>query len=287
MTQTGLRVTPLTLAGKPTHSYVQVTPDMAARWLRSNGINRNLRMAKVNQYARDMAEGRWTLSNDDVCFDTDGVLLNGQHRLTAVVRSGQTVLLGIKRNVPRSAMPNIDTGASRTASDVLRLEGESNGALLGAVVKQAILVDSGRIYQDTKAQGVSHGEILEWLETHPAIRDSVRTTLRVMGHLDAPPSALAVTHYLIRRVNGDDLATYYLTQLARRVGEPEGSAVHAVDSRLRENRRHRGHYPTRNFVYLLVKGWNAYAQDRRVHTLQLAPKPGIVLRIPPVAKWAR
>lgn len=287
MNQPSPRVTPLTLAGKPIHSYVKVTPELAARWLQSNGINRNLRMAKVNQYARDMAEGRWTFSNDDVCFDSEGVLLNGQHRLTAVVRSGQTVTLGVKRNVPRSAMPNIDTGASRTASDVLRLEGERNGALLAASIKQLLLIETGRIYQDTKAQGVSHSEILEWLDTHPSIRESILAAMRAMGSLDCPPAALAVTHYLVRQVNGEPLASHYLLQLARRVGEPEGSAVLAVDSRLRDIRRHRGHYPTRNFVYLLVKGWNAYAEDRRVAQLQIAPKSGKPLRIPPVAKWAR
>lgn len=273
------------LVAKPTHSYVNVTPDMARRWLLRNSANRNLRAAKINQYARDMEAGRWTLSNDDICFAPDGTLLNGQHRLNAVIKSGRTVLMGIKRNVPPAARQNMDSGASRTPADVLRFAGEAHASLLGSALKQAILIETGRIYQDTNTHAVSRGEQVEFLAAHPELRGSVALVGRIKQNIDAPPTALAIAHWLITLTNGSDLADLYINQLAKRVGEPEGSAVHAVDSRLREVRRNRNSYSTRYFVYLLIKGWNYYAAGKAVTKLQMAPKGEF--RLPTVARWSR
>lgn len=292
------------LAPKPTHSYVHVTPEIAERWLRSNTANRAIRHTKVNQYARDMLAGRWTLSNDDLCFDVDGRLQNGQHRLNAVILSGCTVVMGVKRNLPRTAMHNMDTGAARSASEVLRFDNEKNGALLAATVKQLILIQSRRIYQDTKQQGVSHGEIVQWLSDHDewlteaqsvglrapevnSIRHSVSKTTSVKSAVDASPTSIAVAHYLIADANGGSLADLFIERIAEPINEPQGSAVHAIRGRLREVQKNRQVYPTRNHIYLLLKGWNYYADGRAVQRLQMAPKAGTRFKLPDVARWSR
>lgn len=294
-TPTPLNVSPL--VNKPTHSYVHVTPEIAERWLKANTSNRNIRQTKVNQYARDMSSGRWTLSNDDICFDQDGRLLNGQHRLNAVIVSGATVLMGIKRNVPRAAMSNMDTGAARTAGDVLGFANEKHSQLLASTVKQLVLVQSRRIYQDTKQQGVSHGEIVEWLDWHDAeleearslrlapseisdVRHSVSRASTLRRSIDAPPTSVAVSHFLISEASSRADADHFFDRIAEPFNEPEGSAVHAIRGRLREVQKSRSVYPPRNFVYLFLKGWNYYADDAAVRTLTMAPKAGTRFQIP-------
>lgn len=273
------------MTNKPDASYIAVTPETAERWLSGNTVNRKIRERRVQQYARDMAAGRWWPSNDAVAFSPDGELLNGQHRLNAVVRSGKTIVFLVVRNMPPESMTAMDQGAARSAGDALRFAGEHHTSTLAAVTKLCIVYTDGRIYKDNKIQAVSHGEILDFLERHPNIRQSITEVGYTHRSIDAPTSAVVAAHWIIAGVNDFPLATYYVHQLASRTNEPDGSAVLAVDSRLREVRRNRTSLPPRNFIYLLIKGWNYYARDQRIRTLTIAPHGQF--RIPDPAKWER
>lgn len=265
---------------KPQFAFVPVTPETALRWLDGNKVNRAIRWGKVDQYARDMAAGRWTFTNDAICFDSAGMLLNGQHRLLAVARSGCTVLLPVMRNVPAEAMTTMDSGAARTAADALGFDGEKNRAQLAAAVKLVLVYVDGRIYKDNRLQAVSHNEIREALERHPDIRRSVEQIIPFRNKIDAPPSTTAAAHWIIAQRAGHGWADVFFKQLAHRSNVPDGSPLLAVDSRLREIRRNRQTYPPRNYVYLFVKAWNLFAQDKTVRTLAITPKAGTEFRIP-------
>ena len=64
-----------------------ITPEMAEQYLSYNAKHRPIKEKKVNEYVVEMVQGNWKLNGKTVCFDRNGRLLNGQHRLTAVVRS--------------------------------------------------------------------------------------------------------------------------------------------------------------------------------------------------------
>ena len=277
---TASRVVPIL---KPTVSYVTVDPAAASRWLGSNKVNRSIRHAKINQYANDMANGRWSLSNDAICFAPDGTLLNGQHRLHAVIKSGVTIVLLIARNMPPESMTSMDIGTSRTAADALGFDGEKSTHLLAAAAKLAIVYSDGRIYRDNKQQAVSPGEIREFVGMNPLIRESVHVTAGIKSKIDCAPSVLATTHWIIADHAGISVADHYLTQLATRTGEREGSAVLAVDSRLRQLRRNKSQFSQRAYLALLLKGWNYYAKDASVTALTMSASA----RIPAPIGWQR
>lgn len=279
-----LNVTPLDVV-KPHPTYIAVSPEIARKWLDRNAVNRSLRQGKVEQYARDMAAGRWTLGESAICFGVDGHLLNGQHRLHAVIKANVTVIFLVIRNMPVEAMPNMDIGTARTAGDVLHFEGEHNTHALAAVTKQCLLYTDGRIYKDNRSQVCSPSELSGFLAEHPEIRHSVKTSLAARKSLDAPPSAIGAAHWIIAGVNGTPLADLYVNQLSTRVGEPEGSPILAVDSRLRELRRYRSKLPGRDYIYLLIKGWNHYAKGSSVRVISASPRSEF--RIPTPVRWTR
>lgn len=69
---------------------VQMTPGLAKKMLASNADNqRNLRMSKVEQYVRDMLAGHWPITGETIKVATDGALIDGQHRLTAVLHAAK------------------------------------------------------------------------------------------------------------------------------------------------------------------------------------------------------
>jgi hypothetical protein len=108
---------------EPYSVLVDVTPAQAERWLSGNIHNRKLNNARVDRMVRDMQAGRWRLTHQGVAFDPTGVLIDGQHRLWAVVLSGLTVKMRIFFNEPPENLEFIDTGASRSDADVLTLSG--------------------------------------------------------------------------------------------------------------------------------------------------------------------
>lgn len=105
---------------KMKQALVDVTPQQAAIWLKQNvDHNRALREADVIRYAEEMTDDRWILSPEGIVFDTDERLIDGQHRLSAVVLSGKTVQMVVWTNVPPEVLRVLDTGRSRSLTDVL------------------------------------------------------------------------------------------------------------------------------------------------------------------------
>ena len=109
----------------PYNVVMEVGPELAARWLEGNTHNRPLRQTVVDRFVRDMQVGQWQLTHQGVAFDVDGVLIDGQHRLWAIVLSSLTVPLRVFFNEPIENMRAIDTGLVRSNFDVLHLSGEA------------------------------------------------------------------------------------------------------------------------------------------------------------------
>lgn len=100
---------------------VVVTPEMAESWLKANTRNRKCRKSRVKIYARDMAAGNWKFSTQGITFGTDGSLIDGQHRLSAVVVAGVPIAMVVWFNVPPTSRSVIDIGAPRSFSDIAEL----------------------------------------------------------------------------------------------------------------------------------------------------------------------
>lgn len=115
-------MTPDQAAGAERSEYVDVTPELAAQWLEEANVrNRPLSQTRVDQYAREMAEGRWRATNQGIGFGADGRLYDGQHRLWAVVQSGCTVRMLVVYGLDEAARLGIDVGKPRRTPDVLAM----------------------------------------------------------------------------------------------------------------------------------------------------------------------
>jgi len=105
---------------------VTVTPDMAKEWLRNNNFNRPLKPRLVEKYVRQILEGNWQRTHQGVAFDEKGIVIDGQHRLHAIVKTGQNVAMLIFLNESQLVHETIDNGKNRSLLDVVRLELHDN-----------------------------------------------------------------------------------------------------------------------------------------------------------------
>ena len=102
-----------------------ISPTMALNWLEhANTHNRNVSYAHVKRLARDMKHGHWVLTHEGIAFDPRGVLLDGQHRLWAIVEADVAVTMHVWFNITAEALSAINHGKPRTLTDLLHFGGQ-------------------------------------------------------------------------------------------------------------------------------------------------------------------
>lgn len=101
----------------------EITPTNAANLLDAkNTKNRNISKGKVSEYINAMKNGEWMFNGDSIRISNEGILLDGQHRLTAVAKSGLSQHFIIIENMQKEIGLTIDVGKVRNGGDVLSLE---------------------------------------------------------------------------------------------------------------------------------------------------------------------
>jgi hypothetical protein len=99
-----------------------VTPEYAKIVLSDrNTQNRPLRPSWVNSLSSAIKRGEWQLTHQGIAFDTEGILIDGQHRLAAIAKSGMPVKMFVTRGVDSGAFKAIDMHAKRTIGDLTKL----------------------------------------------------------------------------------------------------------------------------------------------------------------------
>jgi hypothetical protein len=121
-----------------------ITPEQATIWLEStNTHNRPLYPAHVNRLAHDIEDGRWRPSHQGIAFDREGRLLDGQHRLHAIAKSGIPVELQVTTGLDPEAQEGIDQGYKRTLGHTLAAEGIQHGKRIGAIARTILALAEG------------------------------------------------------------------------------------------------------------------------------------------------
>lgn len=94
--------------------FEKITPAKAKEYLEHNTDNyRSLSQKTVHVYAADMRNGCWQTNGEPIAFDENGTLLNGQHRLNAIIESGTSITMLVVRGV-KNGTDIYDCGRGRT-----------------------------------------------------------------------------------------------------------------------------------------------------------------------------
>lgn len=254
-------------APDPTVQWETWSPAQAEKALLKNDVNRHIRNTKVEQYARDMLAGNWTATGDAIKFDAEGKLIDGQHRLTAQVKADMRIRWLVVRELGEKAQINTDMNIPRSAGDILSFGEEKESALLAAVARMVYQIVTSDLVKGR--YGISQNEILRMIEEHPDMRDSVELASWGKRHTMTPlqPSVMATAHWMIMQKCGQAEADKFIRRIISLVGEQEGSAILALNSRLNEIKRNQQRVSARDKLNLVIKAWNYDADGRSVKKL--------------------
>ena len=131
----------------PDATFMDVTPVMAERWMQKNQHNRSFSKHVASKYVDDIRSGSFQgLNGDTIKLSVDGLLLDGQHRLSAIIQTQTTVRTLVVSGVQLAAQSTMDKGRKRSAASTLALAGEKNSGPLSALIRLSLVVEgSGRI----------------------------------------------------------------------------------------------------------------------------------------------
>lgn len=255
-------------ANKVTHTVVVVTPDMAQRWLNThNTHNRPLLAFRVEQYARDMADGRWSFNGEPIQFDHDGVLLNGQHRLQAVIDSGLPQTFIVVRGLPPESQITMDQGTRRNPSDQLAISGITANHSVAGAIRIYLYWERGLLFGDQKRR-ITTTDIVQWAQRSPEhvrlLKDLNEAGVHKAPTRPAMNLAIALAFALIDERD----CLHFFTKLVDGVALAQNSPILALRNRLLSARDTRIKLTDKDLIGFFVIAWNAFRDARPITKLQ-------------------
>lgn len=262
---------------------VEITPELAHEWLGFNTHNRNVRQRVVLAYAADMTAGNWRWNGESVKFSADGTLLDGQHRLKAVVEAGIAVPMLVIRGLKNDAQETVDGGAKRKFADVLKLRDEPSPIALASICRRVTVWDGGSRggaevggkYAPTNTQ------MLQALERYPWLRDLALPATNVAVHCGLPASVIGFSWWLFSQLDGgSDDAEFFFARLGDGQGLVKGDPIYELRKAADNSRSVKGERSERYLTAILIKAWNAYRDGAKVGLLRFRPGGAAPERFP-------
>jgi hypothetical protein len=239
-----------------------VTPEKAQELLRANTHNRRLRQGYVDRLADAIRRGEWELNGEPIQIAVNGILLNGQHRLMAIVEADVAAELIVVRNLSPAAQDTIDTGSARRLSDVLVRRQESNASTLAPVLSQ-IHRHRAKMRMDSRGQTApTPQQALELLDREPRIRDSVEEGLRIRQTTGMSATVAAVMYHLFWEVERDDADEFFRllgTSEHERRKLPANSPIRRLNGILKRIQTDPTYHPSAYELFaMIIKAFNAW-----------------------------
>lgn len=244
----------------------KVGPAEASKWLQHNARNRSLSKSHVTFLAKQMADGAWMLNGQAIIISHDDEVLDGQHRLHAIIESGSAVETLVVYGISQEAFRTIDTGKARTPADVVKLNYPDATAGLTATVSTAayrsILMDAHVWHRNAK---ISNTEVLDYVHSNPVLFRLGEQSISLGGK----PSIIshgvgtALWHQFHKKSQGkaEEFMTAFWTGEELRSTHP----AYVVRHQLIQDKQRRAQWDTITRMKMVIKAWNLFRAGKAAH----------------------
>ncbi|MBO1414666.1 hypothetical protein J0670_08635 [Streptomyces sp. FH025] len=250
-----------------------VDPETAKKWLaESNYGNRQLSQGHVTGLAGALERGEWQTHHQGIAFSPDGRLLDGQHRLAAIVQATRSAQLVVARGVDPAAFSVMDTGKKRTARDILFLKEEKRAQHLAASLRGLHMYRTApKLSWSGPSSMCSHDQLLKLLTENPRIREALDKGFSIYREVCLSVTAATVGWYVTSTERPDvDQSDWY-------EGLVTGANLKRYDPRLtlrntmlalKQGKSLRKRDDSRAHLAFYLKAWNAWAEGRTIKLLR-------------------
>lgn len=256
-----------------TTQVVELTPALAEILLERNDANRRISPFYVDLFSRDIEHGAWRFNGEPIIIADDGRMNDGQHRCAAVIDAGKPLTVVLVIGVKRDTRTTLDQGRIRTIGDYLSMEGHIDANALGATCNYIWQWQTRGLLSSSGQAKPSKSEMLELIEAHPDIADSISVIPRKGAPAMGGLSMLAFSHWAFSRTAPVSEATLFMTKLTGGASLLSRDPILYIRNRLIAER---GKLRLNDKAELIFRGWNA---SRRGETTSRLPILGGVLPV--------
>lgn len=251
-----------------------VGPETAAAWLASSAGNRRLRLRHIRNLASEMTAGQWhPHGGSAVKFDRNGRLVDGHHRLSAVISCGRAVQMHVLRGADENAQNYEVAGIGWTNADILERKGIKYSSLVasaGKVITTLLAIESGRFQSMQSGNNLTPAEIRSTLSGCADLEHFVKEVFPY-GKNRFPISVSELSGFVFFAHTNPSTINPKASEFIRLLtfGENIGTGHPAfalrgrmLDSNLRGTLRQHSRF------VLLAKSWNAFLEFRQILQLK-------------------
>lgn len=237
---------------------IHISPNLAEQWLTDrNKRNRKYSMHNLRKIIAAVRNGEWMLNGETIKFDEDGNLLDGQHRLRAIVETGVTLEIACLFDIDPMSFPTIDNGKSRSGFDIITaagIEGAKNQTAGVLARVHAHLLGRHAVSDSLNVEmRASNTKILELHGRFPEVDRSVEVGLRASKVIGVPTEASFV-HFVASKID-EFKCNELFEQIISGENLQKGMPAYAIREKMAIGRKKMS---DKDKLAFLIKTWNAF-----------------------------
>lgn len=250
-----------------------ITPAQAKKLLERNTNNRPLSGAHVKFLCGVIRRGEWKLNGDAIRYNSTA-LIDGQHRLAAIVETGIPLQTVVVDGVDSGVFDTIDTGKNRGGSDVLAINGVKNSTTVASALRMIRYIVTS---ETSKMSNIQTQDLYDQYEDVSNSCSIAKRCSKILGS-----SIGCALHCLFSRVNQVEADSFF-EQLNTGVGLKTKDPILALRDRLIRNKDAYAKLHSKQIAQLVIKAWNAHVMGEKISKFQLngtcpAIKSGLELK---------
>lgn len=250
---------------------ILITPAKAKEYLEANVDNRRIKKPVVLKYAKDIIEDRWIEdTGETIKIATTGRILDGQHRLHAIVKANKSIYCHVSTGLDEKVFKVIDTGSTRNATDVFKIEGIKNEHSLPSIISFYNLLEQGKKHKGFHVHQKSTNAMLldQYYEDEnfwqSVSRNSYNWYLSFAKILT--PSFIGGFYAHFYKLNSDK-ANIFMTQLATGINI-DNDTISILRNKLMVDKMSIKKMPITLKMALVIKTWNSYINGIKLKQLK-------------------
>jgi hypothetical protein len=245
-----------------------ITPSLAKQILEKNIKNRRIKQPTIDRYVKDMIIGKWKEDTAEVIkISKSGVVLDGQHRLTALIKANINLFFHIAYDIDDSVYTVLDSGSLRSSSDSFKIEGIKLSNIVPSIINTHDQLIKNKIH--LKRKDLCTDSLLEiyyqrqrfWDDTSNKSINWYQNFSKILS-----PSIIGGVYARIYDIN-EDKAFKFMNELCTG-SEITNNTILLLRQKLISDKLSQRRLSTENKLALIIKTWLFYKDNKEPKILK-------------------
>jgi hypothetical protein len=247
-----------------------VTPQIAKMYLNNNDGNRRVSSPRLLMYCDDILNGRWKEDTGEcIKISVTKKVIDGQHRLLAIVKTGVPLNLHIALDVNDDVFDVIDTGKSRNATDVFKIANIKHESSIPSIIATYNILVENRKFGSQIHKSKTNAMLLEQYYENGLFWQNVAKKAHSWYLAYAKiltPSFIGSFFAYFYELN-QNKAESFINQLTTGIGI-ENEVVNMLRNKLMQDKMSQRKMPLNLKMALVIKAWNVFVKNKSIKQLK-------------------